>query len=287
MRLFTWPIVGLLSLSLSCFAGDARVWAEDSFVGMDVFRDGAYLGVTLGEVGREDLGRLKLDKERGAAVREVWPDSPAEKAGLQRDDVVLEYGGETVRGAKQLVRLVRETPPGRVVSLQVSRDGAIRKIDVAISERDKPQMRVWASPPDMDVDVAPPEWLPTIPDCLRKHAVPWFERLRAPRKLGIEYQEISGQLASYFKVEERGILIVSVDEDSPAEKAGLHVGDVLLAIDGKRVSTSSDLREAVDGIEPGSDVSLAVQREGRRLEVTLKAAGEKKPEEKRSSGRAI
>ena len=85
-----------------------------------------------------------------------------------------------------------------------------------------------------------------------------------PRKLGIRFQEISGQLAQYFHLSsEEGILVVHVDTDSPAAKAGIKAGDVVLKIDGKSVADEEDLRRAVDGLEAGKEASLTVQRDGK------------------------
>src|SRR5688572_26096028 len=82
------------------------------------------LGIALEDVGAEDVARLKLAGERGALVTDVHEGSAAEKAGIKNGDVILQFGGEEVRSAAQLARLVRETPAGRKVEVEVSRDGA-------------------------------------------------------------------------------------------------------------------------------------------------------------------
>jgi serine protease Do len=103
-----------------------------------------------------------------------------------------------------------------------------------------------------------------------------------PRKLGIEYQEIEGQLARYFKLGDgRGVLVTSVDEDGPAGKAGLKAGDVVLKLDGKTVKDAEDLREAVRQAEEGKEVGLSVQRDGRPLDLKVQLAA---PEKHRAAG---
>src|SRR5262249_32531950 len=66
---------------------------------------------------------IEDQKDRGAIVRRVEPNSPAEKAGLKDGDVIFEYDGENIRGVQQLTRLVRETPAGRTVDVKVRREG--------------------------------------------------------------------------------------------------------------------------------------------------------------------
>lgn len=96
---------------------------------------GGYLGVTIEEVGDEEVERLDLPEERGALVRDVVDGSPAAEAGLAEDDVVLAWNGESVESAAELSRLVRETPPGRSVSVEVHRDGDRRRLTVEVGER--------------------------------------------------------------------------------------------------------------------------------------------------------
>lgn len=96
---------------------------------------GGYLGVTISEVGDEEVERLDLPEERGALVGGVVDASPAAEAGLAENDVVLAWNGESVESAAELARLVRETPPGRSVSVVVHRDGDRRQLTVEVGER--------------------------------------------------------------------------------------------------------------------------------------------------------
>ena len=92
------------------------------------------LGVSLEDVRRDDLERLQLEEETGARVSGVTDDSPASAAGLKEDDVILRFQGETVHSAAQLARLVRETPPGRKVQLELSRQGAVQQVTATLAE---------------------------------------------------------------------------------------------------------------------------------------------------------
>jgi S1-C subfamily serine protease len=227
--------------------------------------------VQLEDVGKPDLARLKLAEERGALVKGVEPGTPAEKAGLKEGDVILRYQGEVIQGAVLLARLVRETPPGRTVSLEVSRAGALQKLSATVEEGQGRRIRLG----DLDIPMPP---VPPVPPNLHWEDGP-FGKGRAllmphldhgPRRLGIEYQEISGQLARFFKLsDERGLLVTSVDADGPAGKAGVKAGDVILKFGGKDVREAKDLRPEV-AKAAGQEVTITVQREGRTLDLKVK-----------------
>ncbi len=238
---------------------------------------GGKLGVRLEDVDKENVARLKLSAERGALVKSVQSDTPAQKAGLQEGDVILRYEGETVLSAAQLARLVRETPSGRTVSLEVSRGGATQKLSATLAEaRD----RLHVGDFDIDIPEVPVPPVPPMPPMpqIAPEAFRWdgrghsflFDR-GGPRKLGIEYQELTTQLAQYFKVD-KGVLVTSVDESGPAARAGLKAGDVIVKFDGEAIADAEDLRDEVRKAEGGKEVAVTVQRDGRPVELKVKLA---------------
>jgi len=271
--------VGVASVcAASLAAGASQVLVEDRPA--QVFRlGGVHLGVELEDVSSQDVSRLKLPDERGALVKRVDAESPAQKAGLKEGDVILRYQGESILSVLQLVRLVRETPPGRTVSLEVSRNGAIQKLTATLAQGsswnfgDLKDMNLKVPfPPNMDRLVSP------------DHNFLFRDRLEGrPKRLGIEYQEISGQLAKYFRLtDDHGILVSSVDEDGPAAKAGIKAGDVILKFNGKTVRDAGQFREEVAKTEADQEVSLTLQREGKTVDVKLKTGGSQQPHPTRS-----
>src|SRR5206468_1086474 len=97
---------------------------------------GSWLGVSIGDITSERAKELNMKEETGALITSVMPDSPAEEAGLQKEDVILEYQGTRIEGAMQLTRMVRETPPGRTVTLKILHEGETRIVKVKVSEHD-------------------------------------------------------------------------------------------------------------------------------------------------------
>jgi serine protease Do len=248
------------------------------------------LGVSLAEVRGGDVERLGLKEESGARVSAVSDDSPAAAAGLKEDDVILRFQGEPVRSAAQLARLVRETPPGRKVELEISRQGAVQQVTATLAESRSVAMGFGHLEPlgsleNLVVPPAPPE-LPEMPelpafvwneeDARRmgeeaRDAVRQVMRSRGPR-LGIRYHELTDQLAGFFKVDD-GLLVSSVDPDSPAAKAGLKAGDVIVTLDGRKVEDAADLGQAVARLEPGVEATMTVQRDGHPVDLKVTVAG--------------
>jgi serine protease Do len=220
---------------------------------------------------------------RGAKVRSVEDDSAAAKAGIEKGDVIVRFDGVAVRSASQLARLVRETPAGRSVPIEVTRDGATRKLTATLGERRGDLMAHDFGVPDFDLRVPEPPLPPEAPAPPAPPAFHWrddgggmrFHLLPGqPRKLGIQYMEMGGQLAGYFKVAGgKGVLVTSVEDDGPAAKAGLKAGDVVLEVGGKKVEDGEDLRHVVDDLEGGQEVTVTVQRDGRPLDLKVKVAG--------------
>jgi membrane-associated protease RseP (regulator of RpoE activity) len=216
----------------------------------------ARLGVTLKDVTADKARDLKLPGEYGALVESVDADSAAAKAGLQKGDAIVEFAGERVRSAAQLRRLIRETPAGRTVNMQVIRDGQARAFNAKLQSRTN----------HFNLDVQVPEIHITPPNT-RLFDYPAFNYFlfdgRRP-SLGISGDELTTQLASYFGVKQgKGVLVREVVIGSAAEKAGLKAGDVIVAVDGKSVATVTELRQAVE-INPSKEerkVNLTVVRD--------------------------
>ena len=229
----------------------AGVLAQAASIGGD-----AWLGVTLKDVSAEKARDLKLPGEYGALVVNVDADSAAAKAGLQKGDVIVEFAGERVRSEAQLRRLIRETPAGRTVSLQVLRDGQARSLSAKLQPRSAqfyfqtPEIRI----PQVDIR----------PDMIAPFNNRSFAFMFDKPTLGISGDELTSQLASYFGVKQgKGVLVSEVVMGSPAAKAGLKAGDIIVAVDGKDVATVGELRKALE-IKSGEDkrkLNLTVVRD--------------------------
>jgi serine protease Do len=232
------------------------------------------LGVELREVTGDKARELKLPGEYGAIVEEVEPKSPADKAGLMKGDVILDFAGERVRSVAQLRRLVRETPAGRTVTVQVSRGGEVRTLSVKM-EPAKNQFNFGYVQPKISI---PKIEIPKFN--FNFEGNPYFFSGGGP-VLGISGDDLTSQLATYFGVKQgKGVLVREVEAGSPAEKAGLKAGDVIVGIDGRQVGSVSDLRHAIPrDFEGKKQVSLSIVRDRReqKLSVELQAPDQLTP----------
>src|SRR6202161_3107989 len=136
MRRYVASSIVLLPLLLG-FSQAAQNWSVDP-VQPYVFSSeesatSSYLGVDISDVTTDRLGALKLKEERGVEVTMVDQDAPAGKAGLKEHDVILTVNDAGVESVEQLRRMIRETPPGRIVTLGLSRDGQAMTIKAQLA----------------------------------------------------------------------------------------------------------------------------------------------------------
>lgn len=219
---------------------------------------GAWLGVRLAEVTPEKVSELKLKEESGAIVTEVEPKSPAAKAGLQAKDVILEYQGQRVESAAQMIRLVRETPAGRSVRLLVSRNGQRQTFTAQLEQREPMRGEIRIPPIRVPEIHIPPIEVPDFD----------VEVYGTGPRLGILADALTPQLAEYFGVKQgKGVLVTEVRQGSPAAKAGFKAGDVIVRMNEQAIETVGGLRHALRNKKPGETVTLVVVRQ--RNEQTL------------------
>ncbi len=238
--------------------------------------DGAFLGVGTEDITKENMARYGMREVRGVGVTEVAKDSPAEKAGLRKDDVILRFDGESVTSVRKLTRLVNESSADQNVRLTISRGGAEQELSATLSKRKMDTIfngsfpKILRGDNDEGVRVFPNgNWPESIGG---GDGLIWT--LGAHRRIGVSTQNLTKQLADYFGVKDGGVLITSVSDNSPASKAGLKAGDVITAIDGEKVTSPGDITRALGKKETG-DVSLTIVRD--RNTQTITVTPEKNP----------
>jgi len=227
---------------------------------------GSFLGVGVTEITAERAKALSLREERGVEITKVDDDSPASKGGLKAGDVVLEYNGQRIEGTDQFVRMVRETPAGREVKMTVSRGGQPQTVAVKTAPRTSRTYAMNKTFPVRVPEVRIPEIrMPeiVIPDIPRA-SMYWRNGV-----LGVEAESLEPQLASYFGVSE-GVLVRSVNKDTPAEKAGLKAGDVILKVDDTKVTSPRDVTRIIrDGKTGKRTLALALMRDRKETSVSV------------------
>lgn len=247
--------------------------------------DGGYLGVQTEEVNRENFAKFGLRDVRGVAVEKVIENSPAAAAGIRAGDVIVRFNGEEIASTRKLTRLVGEVDPDHQVRLTISRGGSEQEITATVGKRPMPKFEngnfSFSMPDhlekfDMDRFKNMPQLkdLPSMKDFEGSHlfTMPpggesFLWRSGGGRQIGISVYPVTKQLGERFGVES-GVMINDVRTDSPAAKAGLRAGDIVVEVDGKAVKNNLDLIKAINGKKEG-DVQVTIVRDRSRQTVSV------------------
>jgi len=226
---------------------------------------GSYLGVDTRDIRTDRLSALKLKEEHGVEVTLVDQDAPAGKAGIREHDVILTLNGTQVESVEQLRRMIREIPPGRVVTLGISRDGQPMTIKAQLADRKNTfAMGPQGKPFKFVAPMIPP--IPTIPDIDVPVSI---VVLHSSTRSGLMVENLTPQLADFFGAKNgQGVLVRSVDKGSRADKAGFRAGDVIVKINGDPIHDSGDFTHAIHGRKTDS-VNVGIIRDKKEQTLTL------------------
>ncbi len=273
--------VGVTASVLGAWLASATpALAQGGFDILTLRGPGSSIGVEISELDAEKAKSSAV--ENGVVVNSVRPDTPASRAGFQAGDIVVEFDGEAVRSVRQFRRLVEETRPGHEVKATVVRDRIRRALTVT------PE-------PAPAANIAPLSNLPA----LRGLTVPAQPRVEPNAKvapfrfsegiaftsrgrLGVTVTSLEPQLAEYFGAKQ-GVLVTSVNADTPASRAGIKAGDVILEVAAQPVTNPADVNNALRATGAGATVDIKVLRDKKELllKATMPAAPSTAPERQR------
>jgi serine protease Do len=238
-----------------------------------------YLGILPVEINMSNMSQYGLSVARGVGISRVTEGSPADKAGLKKGDVILQFDNEPVTSTRKLFRLIGEAAPEQNVRLTISRNGAEQQVSVKLGQREDasrtlgaltPELRDRLFQPRTPQRVTPPN-IPNAPNAPQVFSYSFGNS----RRVGITTTQLTKQLADYFGVGDgQGILITSVGENSPASKAGLRAGDVITEVNGEKVENAGDFTRALNRKDDG-EVTLTIIRDKSRH--TIKVTPERRP----------
>jgi serine protease Do len=196
-----------------------------------------YLGVMMQDLTpelRKSLGQGAPDK--GALVGQVQPGSPAEKAGIKPRDVIIDLDKTPVTGSKSVQRTVLGKQIGQKVNIEVWRDGKTQMLGTTLAE-------------------LPGE------EKLAQHS---NENSSPKAKLGLGLRSLTPELTERMGMprEQKGAVVTSVREGSPAQEAGVQAGDVILEIDRKPISTADDAVKVLQQDQSGGHLLRIKRRDG-------------------------
>ncbi len=215
------------------------------------FDEGGWIGVYVQELDNELRKYLDINERYGVLINDVVADGPAEDAGLRNEDVIVKFDDKRIRKTTDLTRAVQRRNPGEKVEVEIVRDKKKRKMKIKIGRKTQ--------------DYYSEEF-----DDQSKRPKSFSFRINRGVWLGVRLAELNKDLAEYFEVDEReGVLVLSVEDESPADLAGLKAGDVLLEIEGRRVRDEEDVQDRISNREVGDEIEIKFKRKGRNESIQV------------------
>jgi serine protease Do len=188
-----------------------------------------WLGVGIQEVTPELAKSFGLKEKKGALVAEVVSGSPAEKAGIEQGDVIVEFDGKEVTESKDLPRIVASTPVGKAVPIKLSRSGKFLDRQVKVGEMEEKT------------------------EVVKTHST--------KKSLGITVQNVTPEIAKGLGLKkETGVVVTRVEPGSPAADAGIQTGDVIHEVNRKQVKNVEDFVQKVEKAKDQDNILLFLQR---------------------------
>ena len=199
-----------------------------------------YLGVMLQDLTPDLASQFGVKESKGALVADVMRNSPASDAGIQPGDVITTINGATIENYSDLRNRIADQPPGANLEVQLVRAGVTKKVSVQLRERPAQTAQAGAAPGPGGQGQA--------------------------EAAGIKVTNLTPQVADQLGLpaDTPGIEVVDLAPGSPAERAGLVVGDIILMVNRMRVNNVEDFQQAVQA-GTGNGLLLQIARQGQSL----------------------
>ena len=193
------------------------------------------IGVAIQDLNRELAEALNVSIERGAVVTRVESDSPAEAAGLQAGDVIVSVNGEAIEGSRDLRNAVGLVRVGDSVAADVWREGELFRVDIRVGGEVTEGARIAATD--------------------------------TPRALqGATLRDLEPGDRTYGRIE--GVIVAEVDARSRAARNGIRPGDVIVAVNRRRVRNTAELKDVFE--RAGGAIALNIVRGNSQLLIVIR-----------------
>jgi serine protease Do len=207
------------------------------------------IGIGVEGVSREAVDEFGLKDRKGAVVKTVTPGGAASRAGFEPGDVILSYNGKPVSGRDDLVRMVVGTKPGTAVPVRIMRDRMEKSVTVTVEELDLEAEGNLSSRNRERDDTA---------------------QQSTSTGFGLRLQNISPSDARELKLDNsRGALIADVDQGSPAARAGLRPGDVIVRVGREPIASATDAQRELGRVPSRGTAFLRVVRDGQETFISV------------------
>lgn len=197
-----------------------------------------WLGVEVQDITPELARSFGIKNKSGVLISNIFPKSPAEKAGLKHGDIIVSFNGKKVKNGYEISRLVAETQPGNTVTIKIIRDGREKALNVKIGVLNQGEKTALAN----------------------------------KNKWGVAVQNITPELGERLGLNpgERGVIITGIRTNSPAANAGLHPGDIILEVNREKIRSVKDWYSALSSASDKKGLLLLIKRGNGNIYVVLK-----------------
>jgi serine protease Do len=198
-----------------------------------------WLGVMIQRVTPELAKQFGLETSEGALVAQVVEDSPAEKAGIKREDIIIEFDHKKIHKMSELPKIVANTQVGKQVEVKVIRQGREEKLKIEVGE-------------------------------LKEEKVAKAGEFTTEKELGLTVQDITPEIAKHLGIPEKaGVLVSQVTAGSPAHEAGIRRGDIIREVDRQPIEDLKGYRRQMGKLRGKKEILMLVQREENTFFVVL------------------
>lgn len=210
-----------------------------------------WLGVGIRDMTKEEAKDLQVAAEEGALVTDVTPDSPADKGGIKKDDIIVEFNGRAIYDGDDLMKAVRRTKPGTAAAVVVERKDGKKTVQVTVGKQKRGTWNLAFGAP------APP--------LTRK-----LRFFHSTQTSGMQLMDLNPQLGEYFGAPDgKGVLVEEVEKESEGARAGFKAGDVILRIGDEKIEDLGDVADALEDLKEGEKAPVEILRKGARQTLSL------------------
>ncbi|HIJ57143.1 MAG TPA: Do family serine endopeptidase [Deltaproteobacteria bacterium] len=190
-----------------------------------------WLGVGIQDITKEIADYYGLKDGKGVLVQQVFPGDPADKAGINSKDIILEVNGKPVETSRELTRVIAGINVGETVSIKVLREGQEKDFHVEIAKREDKKLYSQQSQKDYGDE------------------------------LGIRVQDLTPEIARQFNIPEAtGVIVSDLKPDGKSAAAGVMVGDIIKEVNRTSVKTTNEFIETIGKVSQGDPIKLFIRR---------------------------
>jgi len=232
----------------------------------------AWLGISTQTVDSELAKAFDLAVDYGTIVNEIAEDSPAEKAGIKEGDIIIAYDKTKIHDYDDLIDFLEDSKPDDKVMISLNREGKVLDLEVTLGETpsDRNHNRFFNRNNPRSYGVPSVPKVPHAPKSLDNF---YSYQVGAESYIGVQLTDLSDQLRNYFGINDNiGVLVSEVETGTPADKAGIKAGDVIIAAGDEDVYNYRDLKNVIEDLDEGDILDLKIVRNKKQSSIAVTVA---------------